>query len=132
MTHATPTDTLAEATDHPKRPYLPHLIRLLSIPIVVFWVFVAIVVNVIAPPLEVVGEAHSAPMAPEDAPSMTAMKLMGGNFHEFNSNSTVMIVLEAQQTPGSRCPCLLQRDHPETQARPRPTSNTSRTSGATP
>ena len=27
-------------------------------------------------------------MAPEDAPSMKAMKLMGGNFQEFNSNST--------------------------------------------
>ncbi len=39
-------------------------------------------------------------MAPEDAPSMTAMKLMGGNFHEFNSNSTVMIVLEGQQHLG--------------------------------
>ncbi len=100
MTHATPIDTPAEATDHPKRPYLPHLIRILAIPIVVFWVFVAVIVNVIAPPLEVVGEAHSAPMAPEDAPSMTAMKLMGGNFHEFNSNSTVMIVLEGQRPLG--------------------------------
>ena len=56
--------------------------------------------NVIAPQLEVVGEAHSAPMAPEDAPSMKAMKLMGGNFHEFNSNSTVMILLEGQQPLG--------------------------------
>ena len=55
MTHATPIDTPAEATDHPKRPYLPHLIRLLSIPIVVFWVFVAVIVNVIAPPLEALG-----------------------------------------------------------------------------
>ena len=65
-----------------------------------FWVFVAVIVNVIAPPLEVVGESHSAPMSPEDAPSMTAMKLMGGNFHEFDSNSTVMIVLEGQQHLG--------------------------------
>ena len=100
MTHATPTETPAEATEHPKRPYLPHLLRLLSIPIVLFWIVVAVIVNVIAPPLEVVGEAHSAPMAPEDAPSMKAMKLMGGNFHEFNSNSTVMIVLEGQQHLG--------------------------------
>ena len=34
-------------------------------------------VNVVAPQLEVVGETHSAPMAPQDAPSMQAMKRMG-------------------------------------------------------
>ena len=62
--------------------------------------FVAVVVNVIAPQLEVVGELHSAPMAPEDAPSMKAMKLMGGNFKEFDSNSTIMVVIEGQQPLG--------------------------------
>ncbi len=56
--------------------------------------------NVIAPQLEVVGELHSAPMAPEDAPSMQAMKLMGANFKEFDSNSTVMVVIEGQQPLG--------------------------------
>ena len=59
-----------------------------------------VLVNIIVPTLEVVGEAHSAPMAPLDAPSMKAMMLMGHNFHEFNSNSTVMIVLEGQQPLG--------------------------------
>jgi putative drug exporter of the RND superfamily len=100
MTQPTPPDSQAaspETTEHPKRPYFPHLLRLLSVPIVLFWIVVAVTVNVIAPQLEVVGELHSAPMAPEDAPSMTSMKLMGGNFHEFNSNSTVMVVVEGQQ-----------------------------------
>ena len=76
------------------------MIRILAVPIVLFWVFVAVLVNVIAPQLEVVGELHSAPMAPEDAPSMTSMKLMGGNFKEFDSNSTVMVVIEGQQPLG--------------------------------
>jgi RND superfamily putative drug exporter len=97
MTHATP---VAETTEHPKRPYLPHTIRLLAVPIILFWIVVAAIVNVIAPQLEVVGELHSAPMAPEDAPSMTSMKLMGGNFKEFNSNSTVMVVIEGQKPLG--------------------------------
>ncbi|WP_319454651.1 MULTISPECIES: MMPL family transporter [unclassified Mycobacterium] len=97
MTHAV---TEPETTGAPKRAVVPHLIRILSIPIVLFWVFVAVLVNVIAPQLEVVGELHSAPMAPEDAPSMKAMKLMGGNFKEFDSNSTVMIVVEGQQALG--------------------------------
>ena len=90
----------AETDEHPKRPFFPHQLRILAVPIVVLWVFVAVVVNVIAPQLEVVGELHSAPMAPEDAPSMTSMKLMGGNFKEFDSNSTIMIVIEGQQALG--------------------------------
>ena len=76
------------------------MIRILAVPIVLFWLAFAVIVNVIAPQLEVVGEAHSAPMAPEDAPSMVAMKRMGANFKEFNSNSTVMIVVEGQQPLG--------------------------------
>ncbi len=57
-------------------------------------------VNVIVPTLEKVGEAHSAPMTPLDAPSMKAMMRLGHNFHEFDSNSTVMIVLEGQHPLG--------------------------------
>src|ERR1700741_5002182 len=82
------------------RPLLPHAIRIFAVPIILGWVFVTVLVNVIVPRLEVVGEAHSAPMAPLDAPSMKAMMLLGHNFHEFYSNSTVMIVLEGQQPLG--------------------------------
>ena len=39
-------------------------------------------------------------MAPKDAPSLKAMMLMGHNFKEFDSNSTVMIVVEGQQKLG--------------------------------
>ena len=97
MTH---TSTAAEPTGKPKRPVLPHTLRILAVPIILFWVAFAVLVNVIAPQLEVVGELHSAPMAPEDAPSMIAMKLMGANFKEFDSNSTVMVVVEGQQPLG--------------------------------
>ena len=81
-------------------PYLPHSIRIFAIPIILAWVVVTVLVNVLVPTLEVVGEAHSAPMTPLDAPSMKAMMRMGHNFHEFDSNSTVMIVLEGQQPLG--------------------------------
>jgi RND superfamily putative drug exporter len=43
---------------------------LLAVPIILFWVFIAVLVNTIAPTLEEVGEAHAAPMTPKDAPSM--------------------------------------------------------------
>ncbi len=97
MTHSAPADT---TTGHQKRPVFAHMLRILAVPIVIFWVFFAALVNVISPQLEVVGELHAAPMAPEDAPSMKAMKLMGGNFKEFDSNSTIMVVVEGQQPLG--------------------------------
>src|SRR6478735_3790422 len=96
----TDTSTATEPTAKPKLAALPHMIRILAVPIILFWVAVAVIVNVVAPQLEVVGELHAAPMAPEDAPSMRAMKLMGANFKEFNSNSTIMVVIEGQQPLG--------------------------------
>jgi RND superfamily putative drug exporter len=87
-------------TRHEKRPVIAHSLRILAVPIILFWIVVAVGVNVLAPQLEVVGEQHSAPMAPEDAPSMVAMKRMGANFKEFNSNSTIMIVVEGQKPLG--------------------------------
>ncbi len=91
------TDT---ATRHHGRPLFAHSLRIFAIPIILIWIAIAVVLNVVAPQLEVVGELHSAPMAPEDAPSMIAMKKMGANFKEFNSNSTVMVVVEGQQPLG--------------------------------
>ncbi|TGD89805.1 MMPL family transporter [Mycolicibacterium sp. CH28] len=87
-------------TTQPKRSAFPHLIRILALPIILFWIAVAVAVNVLAPQLEVVGELHSAPMAPDDAPSMVAMKRMGADFQEFNSNSTIMVVIEGQKPLG--------------------------------
>jgi putative drug exporter of the RND superfamily len=96
-----PIDTRSvQAAGRGHRPYIPHTIRILAVPIILGWVVVTILVNVLVPRLEVVSEAHSAPMTPLDAPSMKAMMRLGHNFHEFDSNSTVMIVLEGQQPLG--------------------------------
>ncbi len=114
--HETATNERAE-TKQQHRPYLPHLIRILAIPIILGWVIVTVIVNVAVPTLEVVGEAHSAPMAPLDAPSMKAMMRMGQNFHEFNSNSTVMVVVEGQQAARRGSPPLLRRHRAQTAQR---------------
>ena len=90
----------AHAMPHAKRPFFAHAMRVLAVPIILGWVLIAVVVSTIAPTLEVVGETHSSPMAPKDAPSLKAMMLMGHNFKEFDSNSTVMIVVEGQQKLG--------------------------------
>jgi putative drug exporter of the RND superfamily len=89
-----------EHTHRPAQPFLPHVIRLFAVPIILVWVFITVLVNVVVPTLEVVSEEHSAPMAPVDAPSMQAMMRLGHNFKEFDSNSTIMIVIEGQQKLG--------------------------------
>ncbi|MGV0811088.1 MMPL family transporter [Mycolicibacterium boenickei] len=83
-----------------KRPFIAHSLRILAVPVILFWLAFSVAVNVIAPQLEIVGEEHSAPMAPDDAPSMIAMMRMGANFGEFDSNSTVMIVVEGDRALG--------------------------------
>ncbi|MGB5149245.1 MAG: MMPL family transporter [Mycobacterium sp.] len=97
MTNTTATTEPAGAQKH---PVLPHLIRILALPITLFWLATAVLVNVISPQLEVVGELHSAPLTPDDAPSVIAMKRMGDNFKEFNSNATVMLVIEGDKPLG--------------------------------
>src|ERR1700691_3277617 len=96
------SDTTPERTEagHRHRPFIPPFIPIFAIPTILGWVALTVIVNVAVPTLEIVGDAHSAPMAPLDAPSMKAMMRMGQNFHEFNSNSTVMFVVESQQPLG--------------------------------
>jgi putative drug exporter of the RND superfamily len=95
------TDTSTKhAMPRAKRPVIAHTIRPLAVPIILVWVFITVLVNVLVPQLEVVGEEHSAPMVPADAPSMEAMKRTGHNFREYDSNSSVMIVLEGQKPLG--------------------------------
>jgi putative drug exporter of the RND superfamily len=81
-------------------PMIPRFIRLFSVPILVGWLALVVLVNVISPQLEAVGEAHAVSLAPNDAPSMQAMQRIGKNFQEFDSNSSVMIVLEGDQPLG--------------------------------
>ena len=81
-------------------PIIPHVIRLACVPILLFWLALTVLVNTAAPQLEAVGQQHSVSLAPNDAPSMKAMKRVGQDFHEFNSNSSVMIVLEGDQQLG--------------------------------
>src|ERR1700746_3991223 len=95
------TDTSTKrAMPRAKRPVIAHTIGLLAVPIILVWVFITVLVNVAVPQLEVVGEEHSAPMVPADAPSMEAMKRIGHDFREYDSNSSIMVVLEGQQPLG--------------------------------
>jgi RND superfamily putative drug exporter len=81
-------------------PAIPRMIRLFSLPILLGWLALTVIVNVVAPQLETVGQRHAVSMAPNDAPSMQATKRAGHDFQEFDSNSSAMIVLESDQPLG--------------------------------
>jgi RND superfamily putative drug exporter len=82
------------------RPMIPRFLRLFCVPIFLGWIALVVIVNIVVPQLEVVGEAHSVSMAPNDAPSVQAMQRIGKDFKEFDSNSSAMIVLEGDQPLG--------------------------------
>src|SRR3954464_9730259 len=81
-------------------PMIPRFIRLFSVPILLGWLALVVIVNVVAPQLEKVGEAHPVALAPDDAPPLQAMERIGKTFQEFDSNSSAMIVLEGDQPLG--------------------------------
>ncbi|MDT5371578.1 MAG: putative drug exporter of the superfamily [Mycobacterium sp.] len=83
-----------------ERPRIARLIRLLSLPILLGWLAITIVVNVVAPQLDVVAKAHSVAMTAKDAPSTIAMMRIGSDFHQFDSDTTAMVLLEGQDKLG--------------------------------
>jgi RND superfamily putative drug exporter len=87
--------------DHVRRPFVTQTIRRLAVPILLLWLALAAISNVVVPQLEAVGEAHNVAMSPKDAPSLQAMKHIGKVFHEFDSDSSAMILLEGDQPLGA-------------------------------
>ena len=87
--------------DQPSRPGIPHTIRRLSVPIVLFWVALAALTNIFVPNLEEVGKAHNVSLSSPDAASLQAQKHIGQVFHEFHSDSAAMVVLEGDKPLGA-------------------------------
>ncbi|MEZ0363644.1 RND family transporter [Mycobacterium sp. pUA109] len=75
-------------------------IRRLSVPIILIWIAVTVLLNVVVPQLDEVGQMRSVSMSPQDAPSMISMKEVGKVFQKFDSDSSAMIVLEGEQPLG--------------------------------
>lgn len=76
------------------------LIRKLSLPILLIWIAIAAVSNTISPQLEVVGWERSVGQNAPDAPGILAMRHIGQVFHEFDSDSAAMLVIEGDQPLG--------------------------------
>ncbi len=75
--------------------------RKLAVPFILGWIAVAVFLNVAVPQLEAVGELRSVSMSPKEAPAVIATEHIGKVFQEYESNSSVMIVLEGQQPLGA-------------------------------
>ncbi|MBV8928136.1 MAG: MMPL family transporter, partial [Mycobacteriaceae bacterium] len=84
-------------TQDVSRHSIPDVIRRFSVPIALFWLGLAVVTNVFVPQLETVAQAHNVSLSPQSAPSLQASKRIGKVFHEFDSDSAAMIVLEGDQ-----------------------------------
>lgn len=77
------------------------LIRTFSVPILFIWIAIAALSNTLVPQLEVVGWERSVGLNAPDAPSILAMRHIGQTFHEFDSDSAAMVVIEGDQLLGN-------------------------------
>lgn len=77
------------------RPFFPKAVRVLAIPIIIFWGLVAVTTNTFIPKVEDVAAELAGPMIPTYAPSQVAMLHIGEKFQESTSTSLTMVVLEA-------------------------------------
>ena len=86
--------------DNDARPRFMRFVRRFAVPILVAWLLLTVVLNVLVPPIESVARNHAVTMSPQDAPAMIAAKRIGATFHESDSDSIAMIVLESDKPLG--------------------------------
>lgn len=84
----------------PHRPFLGRMVRIFSLPIIVFWVLAAVGLGILVPSLDEVAASRSVPMSPTDAPSYRAMLNIGKVFQQYDSDSSAMVVLEGKDKLG--------------------------------
>ncbi|BCO35389.1 MMPL family RND transporter [Mycobacterium heckeshornense] len=76
-------------------PAFMRFVRRFAVPILVAWLLLTLALNVLVPPIESVARHHAVTMSPQDAPAMIAAKRIGATFHESNSDSIAMVVLDS-------------------------------------
>jgi RND superfamily putative drug exporter len=66
----------------------------LAIPIVIFWILVAVITNVFVPSLDDTTAANAGPLVARDAPSAQAAIIQGNDFKESNFTSVAVVLLQ--------------------------------------
>ncbi|MGO9153895.1 MMPL/RND family transporter [Mycobacterium sp.] len=85
---------------HDSQPLVARTIHRFSVPIILAWLAVMVILSLGVPSLEQVEKEHSVSLSPTDAPSFKAAKRVNEDFKQSDSGSTAMIVLEGQQPLG--------------------------------
>jgi putative drug exporter of the RND superfamily len=90
------------SSEHPAGRVLiaARIIRRLALPVILLWLALTVIVNTVAPQLQEVARTHSVSSSPRDAPSLIAMKRIGKDFQQFNSDTMAMVVLEGNDKLG--------------------------------
>jgi putative drug exporter of the RND superfamily len=83
-----------------ERPFVARMIHTLAVPIILFWIAVAVGFSVFVPSLEEVGQERSVSLSPKDAPSFVALKRIGHVFKEGETDSSAVLVLESDRPLG--------------------------------
>ena len=89
-----------QAAGLPHMPIFARSVHKFAPLIVLGWVGLVVALSVFVPPLDKVGKEHTVSMSPKEAASMQAMKRVGQVFHEFDTDSAIMIVLEGDKPLG--------------------------------
>ncbi|OAT70150.1 hypothetical protein AWB85_01855 [Mycobacteroides immunogenum] len=84
----------------PRRPFLGRLIRTLSLPIIFFWVALAVILGTLTPSLNDVAASRSVPLSPQNSESYQGMLHIGKVFQQYDSDSSAMVVLEGDDKLG--------------------------------
>ncbi|WAJ44596.1 RND family transporter [Mycobacterium sp. Aquia_216] len=82
------------------RSRVARLLRVLAVPIILFWLLVALGTTLFTPDLGEVAGKHSVPMTPRDAEAFKDMMNIGHKFQEFDTDSSAMVVLEGDDKLG--------------------------------
>ena len=85
---------------HNGAPFVARTIHRFSVPIILAWLAIVVIVSIGVPSLEQVEKAHSRSLNTSDAPSSKAAKRISEDFKESNSDSGLVILLEGQQPLG--------------------------------
>ena len=91
---------MSNAHTKPHRPFLARMVRIFWLPIILFWVLVAVGLGVITPSLNNVAATRSVPISPTESESFQAMLNIGKVFQQYDSDSTAMVVLEGDEPLG--------------------------------
>ena len=83
-----------------KQPFVARMVRQLSLPIILGWLALTVLVTIGIPPLEQVARDHAVSMGTKDAPSVKAMARIGKEFKESDSDSMAMVVIESDKALG--------------------------------